>query len=466
MPLIFKRGSGILIPKSYSNEIFYKNIKSHLTRTSRNYGTSILTTAEFFEEDERGMKIPRFFPIQKFVHCEVKDVLTNGKKIKIKHNIKLKNKTQEEAVKYFKNNNGVLRLDPGMGKTVIGIYLIAIFKVKTFILVHRDALVDQWQSRLLEHSNLTPEDIGVLSTATFDDYLKEKSVILCTDQAFGAIMRSKRSNEFKKALIDAKFGFLIADEVHTSVGAPGFSKCSLNIPAKRVLGLSATPYRYDGNGDIILAHLGEIFSIESREGILNAKVMVFLFNSGLVETRQKYLYWGGQFQRSRYLTILKKSKLFMALLEKIISRLEKDREVIFVAERLKLIDECMKLAKEESKIAFTAGINLNEVLDKKIIFTTPGKMRDGIDISHKDCLVMTSPISNIAQIAGRIIRSHPGKKNPVIFDLVDLNVKDIRSTYKKRMDYYQKNKWNIEYILAENRKFKKITRNKALDLIF
>ena len=93
-------------------------------------------------------------------------------------------------------------------------------------------------------------------------------------------------------------------------------------------------------------------------------------------------------------------------------------------------------------------------------------MRDGIDISHKDCLIMTSPISNIAQMAGRIVREHKNKKKPLIVDMVDLNIKDVCQTFVKRCDYYEAHNWSIKYVHAHKKKFNTIDKNKAMNLIY
>jgi len=460
----FIRTSGILIPKKFKGEDFYHQIKSHLTRYMKDFATSVYTSKEFFIENEKGMIIPRFFPVQKYISCEIIDNTSQGEKININHNITPKNSIQEQAIEHFLKNNGILKLDPGMGKTVISIYILATLKVKTFILVHRHSLVDQWIERLLQYTDIDRSEIGILSTSNFEKVISEKKIILCTDQAFITMLRLKKK-EVHDVFEKANFGFLIADEVHTSVGAPTFSICSLCVSAKRILGLSATPYRWDGNGDIIDYHLGPVFTIESREGVLDATVRVLFFDSGLLKSRQKYMYWGGRFQRSRYLMVLKKSNVFMELCRKIISQIECDRDVIFVAERLKLLDELMKMSSLESKIKFTSGIKLENVLDKQMIFTTPGKIRDGIDISHKDCLVMTSPISNIAQITGRVVREYENKKEPLIIDMVDLNIKDIKRTIFKRLEYYESNGWVVKFIHAKNRKFEVLDRNSAITLL-
>jgi len=463
--LTFKRKSGIFIPKEYENSAFYIGVKNKLTRYIKDYNTSVRHTLYFYEENENGMKIPRFFPIQQYVNCKIEDCIDKGKKIKIKTNIVPKNNIQEKSMQYLINNNAVLQLKPGMGKTVISIYVLAQLKLKTIILVHRQSLVDQWFERILQFTDLDSSNIGILSSFNYQDVLISKDIIISTVQSFMAAER-KNKIDFEKYLEDAQIGLFIADEVHTSVGAPTFSKCSLNIPAgTRVIGLSATPYRWDGNGDIIDFHLGNVFSIDSCEGIMGSKVVTILFHSGLLASRKRYLYWGGKFQRSRYLTILRKSNILMAIIKKLINQIENDREVIFVAERIKFLDECMKICKNENKINFISGVALEDVLSKQIIFTTPGKMRDGVDISHKDCLVMTSPISNIEQMVGRIVREHENKQTPIIFDLVDLDIKDISRTFYKRCTYYESNKWPIKFIYANKGKFDVIAKNEAMMLI-
>ena len=104
-----------------------------------------------------------------------------------------------------------------------------------------------------------------------------------------------------------------------------------------------------------------------------------------------------------------------------------------------------KLQDGKSSI-FTAGHSL-EVLKERTTYTTPGKMRDGIDVPWKDSLILTSPISNIAQVCGRVTRTNKDKLKPSIIDMVDMSCKPIRNTIHSRLTYYEKKEWDINYML-------------------
>jgi len=63
---------------------------------------------------------------------------------------------QEQAVKALLTHVA----PPGIGKTVVGTYLVAARKTSTLILVHRKPLLDQWICQLALFLGIEPKDIG------------------------------------------------------------------------------------------------------------------------------------------------------------------------------------------------------------------------------------------------------------------------------------------------------------------
>ena len=113
---------------------------------------------------------------------------------------------------------------------------------------------------------------------------------------------------------------------------------------------------------------------------------------------------------------------------------------------------------------FTAGKSL-KTLEKRTTFTTPGKMRDGVDAPWKDTLIMTSPISNIAQVCGRVTRSKDEKKTPVIIDMVDISCPPIRNSLYPRLEYYKKKGWNVKFLTFLHNKIAPVDREYFLSLL-
>ena len=458
--------SGLLISKKDQYKEYYIKIKEFLERRTTAYDKSNFIINKFYIESEKYLLIPRYFPIQQYTfHYKIVNHQHEGAPIEISHNITPRSDAQKKAIKYLlKYPNGILKLSPGVGKTVISIYMIAERKRKTMILVHRDPLAKQWEQRLLQFTDLKIDDIARLTSNTFEDDLK-KPIIIAMVQTFRSLLKRK-PEEFLTHLNNADVGVLVADEVHTSIGAPRLSECSIHIPAKYTYGLSATPDRYDGNGDIIRFHLGDIFSDDDLEGTMGGKVTVILLDYQIDTPRSyKYVRWGGEFQRARYLNMMKKSKPFRDALRGLLGSLKKDRHLICVAERIKLIDELFKETKHESKGLFCGAGPKLEQLDFKVTFATPGKVRDGIDAPWKDSVIMTSPIRNIEQLVGRILREVEGKKEPIIIDMVDYGCPDISRTFYPRQKFYDKKAWPIQYLFFKNGKLNPIDREVAMEIL-
>jgi superfamily II DNA or RNA helicase len=336
--------------------------------------------------------------------------------------------------------------------------------MKSLILVHLDSLVEQWKTRLLEFTNLSEDDISRLRSKTFKEDLS-KPIILATAQTFVSLLKRQRE-AFLNELNEAKLGVFVSDECHTTSGAPTFSDCSIFVPAVHTYGLSATPKRSDGNLDIIEYHLGKIVVSEDTDGIMDARVTVVVMDYE-VDTRKRYryLYWGGNFQRARYLNLIKKSEPFQACIKILLNKvMSEDRHVICVAERIKLIDQLFTELPYDNKSKFYKSESL-EKLHSKMTFATPGKIRDGIDAPFKDCLIMTSPISNIEQMTGRVVRIHPEKKTPIIIDMVDAGCKRMRSTFFTRKKFYEKKNWDVQYIAFNNGQVTPIDEDLAMKII-
>jgi len=453
------RRSGILIPREYENESWYHLVYAKLFRKQQNYNSPDFVTHKYFSESEKFLLVPRFFPIHEYVDCKIIDNRHVGEDIEIEHSIVARNEAQELTMDYMINNqNGMIKLNPGMGKTVVAIYMIAMRKKKSMILVHRDSLDKQWRNRLFEHSNIDPDKVCILKSNKFEKQLEESSVIIATCQTILSLLKRRRM-EYLIALNKANIGIFIGDEIHTTLGAPTFSNCSLHTPAAVTYGLSATPYRNDGNSDILKFHVGEEFAIDSDEDTMPAEVTFVLLDFDIdTPRRRKYLNWEGSFQRARYLSIMKNSKVFMDLAKALLMKLAKEnRHLLFISERVdKMIVPLYDWLPFEDKSKFIAGSSLDE-LEKQISFSTPGKIRDGIDVPWKDSLLITSPVKNIEQLCGRITRTYPGhdKKIPIVLDMVDIGCNNIKNSFWSRVDYYKSKDWKINYLFVNQFTYEK-----------
>ena len=158
-------------------------------------------------------------------------------------------------------NNGVLSATTAFGKTVIAAYLIGQRKVNTLILVHTQALLNQWKKALSEFLEIN-ETLPELPKKR--GRKKERSLI---GQLGGsksnlsgfvdiAIMQSLISGDEVRELVK-DYGMVIVDECH-HISAISFEQVLKEVNAKYVYGLTATPARQDGHQPIIHMQCGPI----------------------------------------------------------------------------------------------------------------------------------------------------------------------------------------------------------------
>jgi superfamily II DNA or RNA helicase len=336
---------------------------------------------------------------------------------------------------------GIVRAVPGWGKTVYACALMAELQVPTLVVVHKSFLLDQWRERILGF--MPGAKIGLAQGPECD--FKGRHVVLGMVES---LCEKNYGEEFYK-----QFGLVISDEVHR-IGAATWARVPPQFDAKWRLGLSATPRRKDGADAVFHHHIGEVI-FAAKEVRMKPKIRrvwippdIFKlfhtanFNPSLVKKTLLLKFMCASPARNRVIT------------DQLILALKAGRKCLVLSERLQhLRDLETALYKQwadadgpHPSVGYYIGGQKKEELDEaakaRVILATSQLVQEGLDIPAMDTIFLTTPLSDIEQAVGRILRPCDGKKEPVVVDFREDHISICAKYGKYRDEFYRKAAWD------------------------
>ena len=398
-----------------------------------------------YTENANHINVPRFYGTEKYGIPENVDVsigVPMSKSVKFEGTLKEENPPQKrghdiviETMASSRTTGTILNYYCGAGKTVIALAIAVSNGVRTLILVHTVDLLEQWIKRI---ARFVPKaSIGRIQQKICD--VKDRDFVV-------GMIQSLASRNYPGEDMDT-FGLCIVDECHR-IACRFFSSALTKIAAAHILGLSATAYRKDGMNSLLFWSCGPIrFSVPRPFVRVNVRMIECKPN-----IRERFLRGGIKHNRSRMLNDLADDENRNELiLREITGCFLKGRTTILLTERLKTIRWLKVKLGEDMLFQDNYGIHTGEVnqkerdeaLTKKIILATYQKAREGLDVHELDTLLLASPVSDVIQATGRILRDMPEKETPLIVDIWDAMDPFLGSGHARRR-YYKKKGFYIE----------------------
>ena len=380
------------------------------------------------------------------------DKTNQGENIPVEFNGKLREEQELAINELLKHNIGVLSATTAFGKTVIASYIASIRKTNTLVLVHTQALMQQWKKSLEQFLtfDITPPEqrkgrgrkktwwpVGLLGAGK--DTLNGIVDV--------AVMQSLVDGDEVKELV-RNYGMIIVDECH-HVSAVNFEKILKYANAKYVYGLTATPTRQDGHHPIIFMQCGPIrYRVDAK-----AQADKREFEHYIIPRLTSFRSISDDNITTLYKKLSDDAMRNNLIVNDVVSAIKNGRTPIILTERREHVAMLAELLKSHCDnvipiIGTTSAKSRRETLERLdnipqeeslVVVATGRYVGEGFDYPRLDTLFLALPIAwkgKVAQYAGRLHRNYPGKAEVQVYDYIDIHVPVLERMYQKRVKSY------------------------------
>lgn len=411
-----------------------KDIKVALTctpkRNSMAPGSSTTFDVWYAHPTKPGwIGIPRFLGLSLFGRPQ-KDIRMEGSQVHFELSTKRDLRDyQKEAVRkclegLHEWGGSTLIADCGAGKTAMAFAIAATLKRKTIVLLNREFLMKQWELDVCGTVERDAWITGATAGWLQGKIYKDGDIVLASIDSL--------SQCHYEAKILQQFGLVIIDEMH-HLAATTLSQVLPRLPAKYVLGISATPSRNDGLEHLLYWLAGptsfvykRIPEITGKRGTVEVKRINFSGGNQVVEYTQS-----GTMNFSKMITLLAQDEERNACVLEQVRLLQSRGKILVVTS---LVDHAKYLASALNCVAMYGG-SKKSVEGQRILVATYQLLEEGYDDADLDTLVLALPRSKIQQVVGRCERTKVGKLTPLIIDIVD-TFSVFFAMFKKRNKFY------------------------------
>jgi superfamily II DNA or RNA helicase len=317
----------------------------------------------------------------------------------------------------------IASLHVGWGKSLYTLYIISKLRLKTLIIVHGCILLDQWYALVQKYMPQTSVQV-----------LKSKSTINSTADIF--IINAQ--NIPKIVGLSSIIGTVVVDELHL-VCAKQLFKSLWYLYPHYLIGLSATPMRFDGLDKVIELYFGKNKISEPLKHYHNVYCIrtPFVFESKIA--RNGKIDWTA---------MLTDQALHVERNTYIVNIVQQNRERNFLilckrVEQATWIYNALRDLGES--VTNLIGTKRDYDADARILVAITKKAGVGMSFDKLDALILAADIKQyFIQYLGRVFRTPTVV--PVIFDLIDKHFLFEKHFKDERLKVYEATGGKIHYI--------------------
>ncbi|AEA07131.1 putative superfamily II helicase [Lausannevirus] len=300
----------------------------------------------------------------------------------------------------------MLSLHTGFGKTCLGACLAALKKKRALIVCKSDKIKRQWVEAVQKFTTHSAEIV------------KGKKI---PENVDFCIMGPMKVINFGEDL--SCFGTVIVDECHqicTSV----FSEALFRLQPETLIGLSATPDRIDGLGEILPPFFGDKPIVRKEEKDFTVYKIITGYRPGKRFDKRGNLVWSHVIK-----SLAENTERQQAIAE--VLKKPTPGKTIVLGKRKEELRELDRLLKEsgESTTLFIEN-KKNYDMNARFILSTVGKGGVGLDDTSITTVALVSDCVDVRQYEGRA-----RVPNSVIYDFVDC-FGPLEKHYEEREEWY------------------------------
>ena len=396
-----------------------------------------------YRESANKFYVPHYYGVENYGNPKQYKI-TDGTDINLEFNGKLRENQEIVVNTYIEHVNkvgfggGLLELPCAYGKTVLSLNIISRLNKKTFIIVHKEFLMNQWIERIQQF--LPKARVGKIQGPIID--IDDKDIVI-------GMLQSLSMKEYPASTFES-FGLTIIDEVH-HISSEVFSNSLFKLVTKYMLGLSATMNRKDGTTKVFKMFLGEVVFKGKRDEAREVVVHAIKYEVNDDEFNEVKLDYRGNPAYSTMISKLceynRRSEFILKVLSSMLET-NPNQQIMVLAHNknvLKYLHDAIAHRNIATVGYYVGGMKesaLKETEGKKVVIATYAMAAEALDIKTLTTLIMATPKTDIEQSVGRILREK--HTSPIVVDIIDSH--DLfQNQWRKRKTFYKKENYKIIY---------------------